>query len=165
MGCPHVPWPQALRFPPPHLSQGQDKAWVTPGAGPAPRKWWLCSLRAGKREKQEGGFEQLQHLLCGRMWKSQPHTREGWAIASAVSHRCWQEASHLLCLGAGRSGRQVTYLEAATPFPQTTGPFLIHPMVLEAPQGYVPPNGTWQVSVSHSLGAWLPKQLPSWTLW
>lgn len=163
MGCPHVPWPQAPRSPPPHLSQGQDKAWVTPGAGPAPCKWWLCSLRAGKREKQEGGFEQLQHLLCGRMWKSQPHTREGWAIASA---------SVPLVLAASQSPLVfrswqvwVTYLEAARPFAQTTGLFLIHPMVLEAPRGYVPPNGTWQVSVSHSLGAWLPKQLPSWTLW
>lgn len=29
----------------------------------------------------------------GGIWNLQPHTGEGWAVASAASHRCWQEAT------------------------------------------------------------------------
>lgn len=78
-----------------------------------------------------------------------------------------------MCLAAGRSGRPVTHLEAATPFSWVMALSPTRPVALEAlqyhrglPQGLR--SSRWDlagVGAGHSLSPQLPKLLPSWTLW
>lgn len=102
--CLHVPWSQALCCPLHSTTKARPGHGPPLGLAQPDGSSGLCSLRAGKRGGQEGDFEQLQHLLSGRDLELAPHTGEGWAAGSVVSHQCWQDPRVFRCWQGCQTG-------------------------------------------------------------
>lgn len=112
----------------------------TPGQAQPDSSSGLCSLRAGKRGGQEGGFEQLQHLLSRRDLELVASHWGRLGTASAVSHQCWQDPLVFRSWQGCHTGHP----------PGSSHPCAIQDCPCSTAgtchSGYIPPAGSRQVS-------------------